>query len=496
MTEIYFEYIILKFCILFDLQSIPPWDHKKHEGGMKPLSAKEEKSIDDAIAVATELQNLNTSGETTPKTPKTPKDKPQHTPQGQEPSPKDGKKSKGSDSTDKPETLSGLKSVFGLKKRSPRTEGRVFSEEFSKSSSASREDLSPEAQEVYNVLVGQGLHRERAEDGGGAGVEHRRHVRDRRVRRSLEHQRHSGELSTSPIDVEAAKERNQKLRTPQGIPGRGAAAMRDTSAGDVDTNPLRRLRESNTFAPRVARPPSSEGPDKLSNGHNNNNLPPRSTSLDHIRRPNITAQSHFLSRVTDSEVTHSPNTYKTSQSADELATVAAGSRGEYDPHNPPVPPRKPLRPGTINTKPRERKFPLDLNGRDESTGSDQSSEPDPSSRPSTLQLRDQSRVPHSEEGGINGNGQLTEEHEQPPPPPRKSYAHLPPFAVKNVTCSATEMGIGNESDTFWSKPVDFEALSEVDSINAPPQEGGLIPIRYKSPDNVSYEDLMEFALDG
>lgn len=445
-------------------QSIPSWDSCKNQEGIKPLSAKEEKTIDEAIAVATEFAQMSVSGQSTPKTPITPKDKQNKSPKGTVYDP-------ALDQEGKNDTLSSFKSVFGIKKKNPSSEGRVFSEELSKSNSASKEDVSPEAQEVYNVLVGQGLQRERVDD-AGTTLEHRRHVRDRRVRRSLEHQRHSGDLSSSAIDVEAAKERNQKLKNPQGIPGRGPNKWSGGSE-EVDTNPLRRLRESNTFSPRVPKLPTADGQDRLPNGHNG--APPRSTSLDHIRRPNIATQSSGVMtrlRDTDSEQDH-PSLHTTSHSVDGLASVAVTSSYKKQ---PPVPPRKPLRPGTINSKPRERKYPLEMNGSNQD--SDNHSETDANSRPSSLHLR--------------GDEALEESRDKIQ---KKSYSHLPPFAVKNVTCSAKEMGIGDESDNFWSKAVDFEAL-EVDSINAPPQEGGLIPIRYKSPDNVSYEDLMEFALDG
>ena len=493
--------------VYLSFQSIPVWDSKKHDR-VRPLSAKEEKTIEDAIAVANEFAAVRTvenASSPSPSDPLTPRGK-QKTFKDYDYSPKDSERSSSERETEKSETLSSLKSVFSLRKKSPKGEGRVFSEEVSGGTSG--EDLSAEAQEAYNLLVVRGAskEKERVED-GDAGVEHRRHARDRRMRRSLEHQRHSGEHSA--IDIGAAKERNQNLRAPQGIPGRGSS-LKTSFPCDVDVNPLRRLRDS-TFVPRAPRPPSGEGGEgaKLTNGHNI--TPPRSTSLDHLRRPNIAPPSQFLTRLRDSESEkEQPTMYKNSHSSDEIA--ASGRNGDH--RQPPVPPRKPLRPGTINTKPRERKYPLDMNGSESGLGSsggetrdsqdsvtEHHTDSDSNSKPSSIVYKDHpvggaTSHSHQVEPQVSAEAQRPSSLPEAPKTTgkHKSYAHLPPFAVKNVTSTAEEMGIANESDSFWSKPVDFKAFS--DDVNAPPQEGGLIPIRYKSPDSVSYEDLMEFALDG
>jgi hypothetical protein len=114
---------------------------------------------------------------------------------------------------------------------------------------------------------------------------------------------------------------------------------------------------------------------------------------------------------------------------------------------------------------------------------------------------------------------------QPAPPPRpvrysasadqppRSAAPLPPQRLTVIQqmqlrqrrssngprMTARELGYGDAADLFWCRPVDFDRMalsqSELDLLDEldpsqPPMAG-----RYKTSDAVSYEDLMEFALD-
>ena len=64
------------------------------------------------------------------------------------------------------------------------------------------------------------------------------------------------------------------------------------------------------------------------------------------------------------------------------------------------------------------------------------------------------------------------------------------FCVKAIRQSAVQMGLEDQDDVFWSRKVNFEEFQfENDDSDFPST------VRYKTSDSVSYEDLMEFALD-
>ncbi len=422
---------ILKAVWVFLLQRLPSNKDKKQT--VKPMSAADEKQMDEAIAIANEFAQICTKEETTMSAPpQTESDGSAH-----EASPKS--------------------KLFSLHKKSPKEEKPTFTEEMAKTAELT-DDVSPEAQEAYNILVVKGSVKKREPSKG-----ERLSVRERRTRRSLEHQQHE-----SPKEKKKnGRPVNMNIREPR-IPGRRPIIPGGGGGDEVDTNPLRRLRDSQVMPPRpTPRPPSAEydSQKKTSNG----DTPPKSTSLDSIRRPNLVAQSHFVSRCQDPE----------SQCESRQRPL---SSGDDTTNNVALPPRRPLRPGTINTKPRERKFPLDTDRSEQSQHIDSEGHSDQhSDQPSSAnQSSSDLNTTHESEDSI-----FDSDAEQKQTQKFQSLVHKSQFCVKNVRLTAEQLGINDNSDTFWCDSVNFEDFPEV-------IEPG---IRYKTPDNVSYEDLMEFALD-
>ena len=80
---------------------------------------------------------------------------------------------------------------------------------------------------------------------------------------------------------------------------------------------------------------------------------------------------------------------------------------------------------------------------------------------------------------------------------------MPPVRRSNSSgrLNVSELGLHDPVDTFWNRPVDYDHVtlsrSEqnlLDELNHPAASGG--SQGFGSSDAVSYEDLMEFALDG
>ena len=172
--------------------------------------------------------------------------------------------------------------------------------------------------------------------------------------------------------------------------------------------------------------------------------------------------------------------------------LSSGDESEKGSNNPvPLPPRRPLRPGTINSKPRERKYPLDTSDSDrvdrtqtmDSEGhSDRLSDQPSSATHSSSELN---TTRESDDSVFDSENE--QKRQQFP-----SLVNSSQFCVKNVRLNAEDLGINDNSDTFWSNSVNFEEFPEVNDGDTTPHQGGF---RYKTSDNVSYEDLLEFALD-
>ena len=130
--------------------------------------------------------------------------------------------------------------------RSVSPEKPTFIEGMKSSASDLSESLSPEAQEVYNVLVAS---RTSPESTLTRGPERHSH---HNISTNLTTQRLNGTNRSSMTTVSSTV----NIRKPRGIPGRGP--MASTWRSDVNSdredpsggNPLRRLRESKTMTPR------------------------------------------------------------------------------------------------------------------------------------------------------------------------------------------------------------------------------------------------------
>ena len=462
-------FLFYQRCLYF--QMIPSRDGSKKEK-LKPLSASDERKIDEAMELASEFAQLSTSDHMISSPRSSHSEHPDSDHSGTE-SPKG-------------------KSMFGLgRKRSPKPERRSFCEEIASLSSDLNEEVTPEAQEAYNMLVVKG----KAKDSK---------PRDRRMRRSLDHQRQSPEpppVAEKPVR-NGRTNVNANIREPQGIP-RPGPALRQASA-EVDSNPLRRLRDSQSFMPK---PRFSRPTDLRENGHSS--VPPEPANLN----PNLS----FFAKLKEQE--------------EEREMEVGDSVGE----NPPVPPRIPIKPSTINSKPRQRKHPLNLtnydleqseinaHSRDEQPAGKTQYDVTPTKHqlPPTPPLSNGKTValgetPHNQNTGCESDDSVFTESDCSSPIEKFTNAKLrqkPKFtfplvpspqgsssvsnlSVKSVKLSAVELGINDNSDSFWSQKVNFEEMAGSES---PTSDLGLehspIPGRYKTSDNVSYEDLMEFALD-
>lgn len=212
------------------------------------------------------------------------------------------------------------------------------------------------------------------------------------------------------------------------------------------------------------------------------------------------------------------------------------------PAPPALPPRIRLRPSTINCKPHQRRFPLASETLPRSL-SEATTQPDafdfncgshhqPKTMPRQTSEANRSgnsdhrksrpnRPSHSVESRSSCEsdiGNLTHESEDSvfsdsaaPPARAKPQASGRSASlagagsgrplklnIRNVKLNAAELGIYDKADLFWVKSVNFDlpekSQSESDlllqDVSAP------IPGRYETSDSVSYEDLMEFALDG
>ncbi|XP_021368727.1 tyrosine-protein kinase PR2-like isoform X2 [Mizuhopecten yessoensis] len=124
-----------------EIKKEPPKPEPRKQAKVKPMSASEEKMMDDAIALANECAVVSAQNQTS-ETPTSPT--------GYGPERMRSDSESGSES---PKLISKLKNSF---KRSPKNERkRTFSEEIAHKGEIT-EDVPPEAQEAYNILVVRG----------------------------------------------------------------------------------------------------------------------------------------------------------------------------------------------------------------------------------------------------------------------------------------------------------------------------------------------------
>ena len=363
-------------------------------------------------------------------------------------------------------------------------------------------------------------------------------ARESRLRRSLDHQRVGAAEGEAPAP-------NRNLREPQGIPGKSYTAPNGEEEEEVDTNPLRMLR-GGVIPVRGGRAGSGTNSTKPTLRHpklhfNNQSLQ-HSVSVD-TGSERILSEADAELEQEDDATTPPPKLPPRSISVCD-STV-----------NPlPLPPRNPLRPSSLYQKPRERKYPLLLDDDDDSGSQTSQSHagdhvndkasskidkasseidkassdgespikhlPDPvvtackalhdtdSSSYSDLplaplppvvqednemddnvfEISDSPRVSKqlnlSSEGGSSGASTF----------PRGFKL----FGLKNVTCNLEQLGFYNHQDPFWVKTVTFSDEQRCYSDRSTSTDAEASPLmlaNYKSSDGVSYEDLLDFAID-
>ena len=430
---------------------------RDHQVGprVKQLSASEEKKIDEAIELVTEFAQISTAEDMNTE------EKPEH----------------GSDVAS-PGSSPRQRSLFGLRKKSSPKHERTFSDEIANLPRDLNEEVTPEAQEVYNMLVVRGSMKEKNDT----------HLlsRERRARRSLEHQENG-----SPVVAPKSRNVNMNIRAPAGIPGRSNnaknASRSTVEADEMDTNPLRRLRHIQVVAPRF-RAPSSKEPEPVpkSNGHDS-------------QSPNLNPNMQFFAKLHEQEREKED---RNGGAGD--ATDSTGSADCSSPTDPPLPPRRSVQ-APVSRPPRQRKYPLDLShyGHDHNGRNGSDSESDLSVASTMLSHCHSPRTDHmmreSDDGvfsGSDSSSTLEPKCDQATPSPCLHSPVSTQFSVKSIACSAADLGIFDSKDSFWLQKVNFDEMatesdSDLGDENSPSMTG-----RYKTCDNVSYEDLLEFALDG
>lgn len=184
---------------------------------------------------------------------------------------------------------------------------------------------------------------------------------------------------------------------------------------------------------------------------------------------------------------------------------------------PAVPPRVPLRQSTVNAKPRQRHYPLPSGSTDkkrsysEGTGTNF-----PDGARLNLPRRDarststddgnsSSSEPQSPTGSkqlncTHGSNDSVFEHRSPGLATVASgvagcLGQQRSVSVKNVKVNVEQLGFSDKNDPFWVKNATFD-MSECHSESDLLREALTpIPGRYETSDCISYEDLMEFALE-
>ena len=370
-------------------------------------------------------------------------------------------------------------------------------------------------------------------------------LRESRLKRSIDHQRGvMGEDQPAP---------NRNLREPQGIPGKSFSASNNgVEEEEVDTNPLRMLR-GGVIPVRGGRAGS---------GTNSSKPTLRHPKL-HFSNPGL---QHSVSVDTGSDRL----TYEADGEGEQLdgadsppPKLPPRSISVCDsPVNPlPLPPRNPLRPSSLNQKPRERKYPLLLESPNGDSDSPNSQISQTSQHSLTGdQLNDckassdyekdkassecDSPVKHFPDPDDTACKALHDTDSSsyadlplaPPPPIRKDEineielddnvfeisdsprvskqlnlsseggtsgaATFPRgfklFGLKNVSCNLEQLGFYNHQDPFWVKTVTFNDENRCYSDRSTSTDAEASPLmlaNYKTCEGVSYEDLLDFAID-
>ena len=354
-------------------------------------------------------------------------------------------------------------------------------------------------------------------------------ARESRLRRSIDHQRGVGNE-----DVSAP---NRNLREPQGIPGKSFAAPNGEEEEEVDTNPLRMLR-GGVIPVRGGRAGSGTNSTKPTLRHPKLHF--NSPGLQHS--VSVDAGSDRVLREADREADQEDDENAPPPKLPPRSISVCDSTV-----NPlPLPPRNPLRPTSLNQPPAERKYPLILDDDDSDSQTSQSppgdhindkasseiskasSDCDSPVKPLSDPLVTACKTLHATDSSSYSDLPLAP---LPPVEPEESEIDdnvfdisdsprvsiqlnlssdggssgaatfprgLKLFGLKNVKCNLEQLGFYNHQDPFWVKTVTFSDEQRCYSDRSTSTDAEASPLmlaNYKTSDGVSYEDLLDFAID-
>ncbi|XP_062619577.1 activated Cdc42 kinase-like isoform X3 [Saccostrea cucullata] len=372
-------------------------------------------------------------------------------------------------------------------------------------------------------------------------------ARESRIRRSLDHQR--GALGDG---LDSGPSRN--IREPQGIPGKGIGAPTNEDE-EVDTNPLRMLRGGAIPTVRGGR----VGQGTVSNVSSvPPKLRVKLPALHHsLSVDSGTNRVEHVNEGDNSSCGNDNNLNKRSLNKPPAVPPRSYSISDANCHrNPvPLPPRKPIRKSTINAPPRERKYPLlpnDDPGHTTSCSSNvawsstqntqtkhdcdvDSSAPPPLLPRSKSINADKNNSEEDEDDDsvfitdddapqtnfINHSNSFHNKSTHPPPlghvkgptsldldkysdnklqngsSMTNKAATFPrgKFRLQNVNCNLEQLGFYNRPDPFWDKSLVVAGRNYSDPLGSSEEVSPLMLANYKTSDGVSYEDLLDFALD-
>lgn len=362
-------------------------------------------------------------------------------------------------------------------------------------------------------------------------------ARESRLRRSVDHQR--GVFTDSETTA------NKNLREPQGIPGKLSVSVGDED--EVDTNPLRMLR-GGVIPVRGGRAGS---------GIPSSSKPTLRHPKLHFNTSHSLQHSLSVDAGTDHVAVQSDDEELEEGAADESSTsgpptLPPRSFSVCDSINPlPLPPRAPRRPGSLNQKPRQRMFPLvadndnsgvsvatttahnsggdlsvssenavenvlptkhlpaldrisaacnPLHEADSSSYADLPLAPPPpvDQEPTCINELDDNVFEKSESPRLSKHLNLNLSSEGGTSGASTFPRGLKLFGLKRIPCNLEQLGFYNHQDPFWVKSVftgDTRCRSDR-STSTDAEASPLMLANYKQrSDGVSYEDLLDFALD-
>ncbi|KAK6176309.1 hypothetical protein SNE40_014616 [Patella caerulea] len=306
-------------------------------------------------------------------------------------------------------------------------------------------------------------------------------ARESRLRRTADHQR-----GVTGEELSAAR----KLREPQGIPVKSVPLATAEDDDEVDTNPLRMLR-------------GGALPLRSSRGGAGTNLVTTTSSL---RIPKL----EFRNPTFQHSISVDSSAHRRQEAAKEKTLHASKiptrslSTGDDSANPLPLPPRNPNRPGNLNAKPRERKYPLSLSSVSgpNSTGMCSVSsvirryksmhDPTPNLPPAPPPPLD----PNLDLDPDDNDDNVFTENETFPNMISISSPTFPreKFGFDNVKCSLENLGFYNSHDQFWVERVLLPERNSSDPMSSD-DISPLLLSHYKHSMGVSYEDLLDLALD-